>query len=100
MASSLLCRQRCHHPVCQSVRGAIGYVGLAYVSPRVKTLSVSYDGTHYATPTVENAKLIPHLAPALLYYYKKIRNKSHPDSVYSLVRRTGHYKKSGYIPVK
>ena len=32
--------------IIQSVsqtKGAIGYVGLAYVSPRVKTLSVSYD---------------------------------------------------------
>lgn len=37
--------------IIQSVsqtKGAIGYVGLAYVSPRVKTLSVSYDGSHYA----------------------------------------------------
>ena len=39
--------------IIQSVsqtKGAIGYVGLAYVSPRVKTLSVSYDGKHYAAP--------------------------------------------------
>lgn len=39
--------------IIQSVsqtRGAIGYVGLAYVSPRIKTLSVSYDGRHFATP--------------------------------------------------
>ena len=63
--------------IIQSVsqtKGAIGYVGLAYVSPRVKTLSVSYDGSHYAAPTVENAT-----------------NKT--DSVYSFIRRTGHYKK-------
>ena len=39
--------------IIQSVsqtRGAIGYVGLAYVSPRIKTLAVSYDGQHYAAP--------------------------------------------------
>ena len=40
--------------IIQSVsqtKGAIGYVGLAYVSPRVKTLAVSYDnGMHYAHP--------------------------------------------------
>ena len=43
--------------IIQSVsqtRGAIGYVGLAYVSPRIKTLAVSYDGQHYAAPTLEN----------------------------------------------
>ena len=50
--------------IIQSVsqtKGAIGYVGLAYVSPRVKTLSVSYDGKHYAAPTVEKppTRLIP-----------------------------------------
>lgn len=48
--------------IIQSVsqtKGAIGYVGLAYVSPRVKTLSVSYDGTHYATPTVRTPPIRP-----------------------------------------
>ena len=37
--------------IIQSVsqtRGAIGYVGLAYVSPRIKTLAVSYDGRSHA----------------------------------------------------
>lgn len=91
--------------IIQSVsqtKGAIGYVGLAYVSPRVKTLSVSYDGSHYATPTVENAtnKTYPIVRPLYYYYNVKIRNKLTPDSVYSFIRRTGHYKKSGYIPVK
>ena len=44
--------------IIQSVsqtRGAIGYVGLAYVSPRIKTLAISYDDKHFATPTLENA---------------------------------------------
>ena len=58
--------------IIQSVsqtRGAIGYVGLAYVSPRIKTLAVSYDGQHYAAPTLENAinKTYPIVRP--LYYY-------------------------------
>lgn len=57
--------------IIQSVsqtKGAIGYVGLAYVSPRIKTLSISYDGEHYATPTVENAtnKTYPIVPPPLL----------------------------------
>ena len=44
--------------IIQSVsqtRVAIGYVGLAYVSPRIKTLAVSYDDKHFAAPTLENA---------------------------------------------
>ncbi len=44
-----LCLPRCYHLVSQT-KGAIGYVGLAYVSPRIKTLSVSYDNKHYAQP--------------------------------------------------
>lgn len=64
--------------IIQSVsqtKGAIGYVGLAYVSPRVKTLSVSYDGSYYATPTIENAtnKTYPIVRP--LYYYYNVKNK-------------------------
>lgn len=64
--------------IIQSVsqtKGAIGYVGLAYVSPRTKTLSVSYDGSHYAAPTVENAtnKTYPIVRP--LYYYYNVKNK-------------------------
>ena len=58
--------------IIQSVsqtKGAIGYVGLAYLSPRVKSLSISYDGTHFAPPTMESAtdKSYPIVRP--LYYY-------------------------------
>lgn len=62
--------------IIQSVsqtRGAIGYVGLAYLNPRVKALSVSYDGgTHYYAPSVETAMkgLYPVVRP-LYYYYDK-----------------------------
>ena len=64
--------------IIQSVsqtKGAIGYVGLAYVSPRIKTLSVSYDNKHYAQPNVENAthKIYPIVRP--LYYYYNAENK-------------------------
>ena len=45
----------------------IGYVGLAYVSPRIKTLAVSYDDKHFAAPTwkTPSIKLI-HRTPAIL----------------------------------
>lgn len=92
--------------IIQSVsqtKGAIGYVGLAYVSPRVRTLSVSYDGSHYATPTAENAtnKTYPIVRP--LYYYYNVKNKEQviPLIDYILSPEGQEIiKKSGYIPVK
>lgn len=101
--------------VIQSVsrtKGAIGYIGLAYLSPRVKTLAVSYDeGGHYTLPSVENAinKTYPIIRPLYyyykveIYYYYKVENK---DAVTPLLRfilsAEGQdiIKKSGYIPVK
>ena len=92
--------------IIQSVsqtKGAIGYVGLAYVSPRVKTLSVSYDGKHYAAPTVENAtnKTFPIVRP--LYYYYNVKKKAEIDPLIQYILSPDGQdiiKKSGYIPVK
>lgn len=74
--------------IIQSVsqtKGAIGYVGLAYVSPRIKTLSVSYNDTHYATPSVENAtnKSYPIVRP--LYYYYNVKNKNQVDPLLQFI---------------
>ena len=92
--------------IIQSVsqtQGAIGYVGLAYVSPRIKTLSVSYDGKPYAEPSVENAtnKTYPIVRP--LYYYYNARNKGDVAPLMDFILSTEGQdiiKKSGYIPVK
>ena len=93
--------------VIQSVsqtKGAIGYVGLAYVSPRVKTLAVSYDnGMHYAHPSVENAtnKTYPIVRP--LYYYYNANNKEAVAPLIDFIlsgEGQDIIKKSGYIPVK
>ena len=92
--------------IIQSVsqtKGAIGYVGLDYVSPRVKTLSVSYDGKHYAAPTVENAtnKTYPIVRP--LYYYYNVKKKAEIDPLVQYILSPDGQdiiKKSGYIPVK
>ena len=92
--------------IIQSVsqtKGAIGYVGLAYVSPRIKTLSVSYDGEHYAGPTVENAtnKTYPIVRP--LYYYYDVKNKAQIAPLLEFIlspEGQDIIKKSGYIPVK
>ncbi len=59
--------------IIQSVRqtkGAIGYIGLAYLNPYVKALAVSYDGgEHYAMPSVENAADGSYPIVRPLYYY-------------------------------
>ena len=83
--------------IIQSVsqtKGAIGYVGL---------LSVSYDGSHYATPTVENAtnKTYPIVRP--LYYYYNVKNKEQVSPLIQFILSSDGQdiiKKSGYIPVK
>ena len=91
--------------IIQSVsqtRGAIGYVGLAYVSPRIKTLAVSYDGQHYAAPTLENAinKTYPIVRP--LYYYYNRKNASVVATLLDFILSAAGQKiikESGYIPV-
>ena len=92
--------------IIQSVsqtRGAIGYVGLAYLSPRVKSISVSYDGKHYAPPTMESAtdKSYPIVRP-LYYYYNKENSEQVAPLVNFILSPAGQeiIKKSGYIPVK
>ena len=92
--------------VIQSVsqtKGAIGYVGLAYVSPRVKTLAVSYNGGPYVTPTAENAinRTYPIIRP--LFYYYNVRNKQQVTPLMNFIlspKGQEIIKKSGYIPVK
>jgi phosphate transport system substrate-binding protein len=92
--------------IIQSVsqtKGAIGYVGLAYVSPRVKTLSVSYDGKHYAAPTVENATDKTYTIVRPLYYYYNVKKKAEIDPLIQYILSPDGQdiiKKSGYIPVK
>jgi len=59
--------------IIQSVsqtRGAIGYVGLAYLNPNVKAIHVSYDkGKAYVEPSVANAKNNTYPIVRELYYY-------------------------------
>jgi phosphate transport system substrate-binding protein len=59
--------------IVQSVsqtKGAIGYVGLAYLESDIKAIKVSYDGGKtYVTPSVENAKNKTYPITRPLYYY-------------------------------
>ena len=92
--------------IIQSVsqtKGAIGYVGLAYVSHRIKTLAISYDGRHFAEPTLENAidKSYPIVRP--LYYYYNAQDSARVAPLMQFILSDEGQeiiKKSGYIPVK
>ncbi len=93
--------------IIQSVsqtKGAIGYVGLAYVTKDVKDLSVSYDkGKTYAAATVENAKnkTYPIVRP-LLYYYPTSKEKTAKPFIDFILSVEGQKIVSdiGYITLK
>lgn len=59
--------------IVQSVsqtKGAIGYVGLAYLETNIKAINVSYDaGKTFVTPSVENARNKSYPITRPLYYY-------------------------------
>lgn len=63
--------------IIQSVsqtKGAIGYVGLAYLNKNVKAVNVSYDkGQTFSAPTVTNAQtgVYPIVRPLYFYYIVK-----------------------------
>ncbi|OAV65665.1 phosphate ABC transporter substrate-binding protein [Bacteroidales bacterium Barb6XT] len=55
-------------------KGAIGYVGLAYLSKDVKAVRVSYDkGATFVEPSVANAKNETYPIVRPLYYYYEIK---------------------------
>lgn len=91
--------------IIQSVRqtrGAIGYVGLAYLNPAVKPLAISYDGgANYVTPSVENAlqKTYPIVRP-LYYYYDKQKEALVMPFINFISSEAGREKtlEAGFIP--
>lgn len=92
--------------VIQSVsqtKGAIGYVGLAYVNSRIKPIAVSYDDKNYFLPSVLNAsrKLYPIVRP-LYYYYNKQNETSVSPFIQFLLSNEGQniIKTNGYIPIR
>jgi phosphate transport system substrate-binding protein len=76
--------------VVQSVsqtKGAIGYVGFAYLDKNVKALKVSFDkGQSFNAPSVENAKnkSYPVVRPLFYYYLTKDEAKVKPFIDYIL----------------
>ena len=49
--------------------GAIGYVGLAYLTKHVKALAVAEEGDVYVAPTMETAKKGTYPVTRALYMY-------------------------------
>jgi len=93
--------------VVQSIsqtKGAIGYVGLAYVSNNIKAIRMSFDkGENFVEPTVINAKneTYPIVRPLVYYYEKKSEAIVKPFLDYVL-SATGQQivTEIGFIPLK
>lgn len=93
--------------IIQSVsqtKGAIGYVGLAYLNKEVKAIHVSYDqGNKYIEPTVSNAKNKSYPIVRPLYYYYLTSDANKVKGFMDFVLSTQGQKivsEIGYIPVK
>lgn len=92
--------------IIQSVsqtKGAIGYVGLAYLEKDVKPLQISIDGKKYVAPTMAAAKkkAYPVIRPLFFYVAKKkeAQCKAFVDFVMSAEGQK-IVEKVGYVPVK
>jgi phosphate transport system substrate-binding protein len=92
--------------VVQSVsqtKGAIGYVGLAYLEKRVKSIKVSYDqGKTYVAPSVASAKNKTYpISRPLFYYYLTSVDKNVSPFVKFVLSPTGQnlILKTGYVPL-
>jgi len=92
--------------IIQSVsqtKGAIAYVGLAYLEKTVKPIAVSFDGKKFILPTEANAlnRTYPVVRPLYFYMDKKTEVKSKPF-VDFIMSAEGQQlvEKVGYVPVK
>ena len=92
--------------IVQSVsqtKGAIGYVGLAYLNKSVKALHVSFDGKNYIEPSEVTAKnkTYPIIRP-LFFYYEKAKEKKYLPFVNFVLSEEGQaiVEKVGYVPLK
>lgn len=92
--------------VIQSVsqtRGAIGYVGMAYINKAVKAIKVSYDNKHFVYPSMETGR--NHTYPIireLYYYYTADKANTVKPFINYLLSAQGQkiVMKSGYVPAR
>lgn len=84
-------------------KGAIGYVGLAYVEKDVKALKVSYDkGKNYIAPELETAKnkTYPIVRPLYYYYLTSVEKAVKPFVDYCLSPEGQKIvEQIGYVPL-
>ena len=92
--------------IVQSVsqtKGAIGYVGLAYLNSSVKAIHVSFDGKNFVAPSMATAmnKTYPVVRP-LFMYYDKAKEKNYLALVNFVLSEEGQkiVEKVGYVPLK
>jgi phosphate transport system substrate-binding protein len=85
-------------------KGAIGYVGIAYMEKTVKALAISYDkGKKFVKPSMVNAKdkSYPVVRPLYYYYNQKSEKTVKPFIDYVLsAAGQGIVEKVGYITIK
>lgn len=84
--------------------GAIGYVGMAYVTKDVKDILVSFDGgKNYIEPTFTNAKTGKYPIVRPLFYYYEAKSEAKVSAFIKYVLSPTGQKivgEVGYIPVK
>jgi phosphate transport system substrate-binding protein len=92
--------------IVQSVsqtKGAIGYVGLAYIEKSVKPIQVSYDkGKTFYSPSVETAKSKKYpITRPLYYYYLSVTEKTVSPYVKFVLSSEGQkiVLDEGYVPL-
>ena len=87
----------------KQTKGAIGYVGLAYLNKEVKALKVSFNGKNFVAPSVATAKNKTYPVVRPLFYYYEVKNakkvKPYIDFVLSSEGQA-IVDKVGYISVK
>lgn len=93
--------------IVQSVsqtKGAIGYIGLAYMNKSVKAIHVSYDGGKtYTEPSVANAKNKTYPIVRALYYYYEAKSEAKVKSFIDYVLSGAGQKtvaETGFITVE
>lgn len=91
--------------IIQSVsqtKGAIGYVGLAYLNKDVKPIKVSYDGKTFVVPSMATAKnkTYPIVRPLQYYYNTKFEAKVKGYMAYVLSAKGQKViEEVGYVPL-
>jgi len=83
--------------------GAIGYIGLGFLSDRVKTLNVSFKEGEVSEPSMENAQAgtYPFTRPLYFYNLESATNAVKPFMDFILSTEGQQYaKEAGFIPVK